>query len=87
MDFDFVALVLLQAGQHFQAAPAAGADDRVVGIGDLLQLVQDEAGHDQHAFDEIGLDQVGDAAVNNNAGVQQQEVFRLGSAGRSARKG
>jgi hypothetical protein len=81
VDFDFVALVLLEAGEHFQAAPPAGADDRVVGIGDGLQFVQDETRDDDRPFQEPGVNQVGDASVNNNAGVQDEQVFGLALRG------
>ncbi len=43
---------------------AASAHDGIVGIGDLLQLDEDEARDNQHAFDEAGFDQIGNAAVN-----------------------
>ncbi len=81
VDFEFVAFVLAQAGEHLQAAASAGADDGVVGIGDFLQFVEDESGDDERALDEIGFEKVGDAAVNNNAGVEEEEVFGLGLGG------
>ena len=70
VDFDLVARVALDAVEHLQAAAAAGARDGVVGIGDLLQLLQDKAGHNHQAFDKISLDQVGDAAINDDAGIE-----------------
>ena len=63
--------------EHFKAAPAAGALDVVGGVGDLLQFQQHEARHDDQAFDEMRLNQVGDASVNDDAGVEQQKVVRL----------
>ena len=55
VDFDFVARVALEAVEHFQAAPAAGASDGVAGIGDLLQFLQHKARHHDQAFEKIAL--------------------------------
>ena len=39
--------------------------------------LQHEPRHDDEALEEIGLDQVGDAAIDDDAGIEQQEVVRL----------
>ena len=69
--------VALDAVEHFEAAPAAGAFDGVGGIGDLLKFPEHKARDDDEAFEEVRLDQVGDAPVNDDAGVEQQQVVRL----------
>ena len=50
----------------------------------MLQLVKDEARHEQNAIDETGLAYVGDAPVYDGAGINQ-EVFVELEAGISAR--
>src|SRR5581483_6415549 len=77
VDFDFETLGPLNPVQHFQTAPATRAADWVVGIADLLKLLEHEARHDDQAFEKVGLNQVRDASVNNDAGVQQQEIVGL----------
>ena len=47
------------------------------GVGHLLQFVQHKPRHDDEALDEFRLDQIGDATVNDDAGVQQQQPIRL----------
>ena len=60
----------LQALQNVEAAASAVALQRVGGIGDQLQFAQHELrGHD-NAVEEPGLGNVGDAAVDNDAGVE-----------------
>ena len=68
-DLDRRAGLLLHPGQDLQAAPAAVAAQRVGAVGDVLELVEDEARHDQRAVDEPGLDDLGDPAVDDRAGV------------------
>ena len=62
-------LVALDAVEHFQAAPSAGALDGVAGIGDLLDFPEHKARNDDEAFEQPRLNQVGDAPVNDDAGV------------------
>ena len=57
------------------AAPAAIAPQAVGAIGDVLQLLQDEVGHEQRVADEAGAGDVEDAAVDDDAGVEQDDVF------------
>ena len=55
--------------QDVEAATAALALRRIGGVGDHLQLAQDEFRNDQHAFEETGFRDIGDAAVDDRAGV------------------
>ena len=77
VDADFDVGVALDAIEHFESAPAAGAFDGIGGIGDLLEFPEHKARHDDQAFEEMGFNQVGDAPVNDDAGVEQQQVVRL----------
>jgi len=74
VNFDFVGGVFLDAAENLKAAASAGAFDGIFGIGDLLEFFQDEAGHNNDAFEEIGFDEVGNAAVDDDAGIEQEEV-------------
>lgn len=74
VDSDFVGGAFLDAAEDFQAAASASAFDGIFGVSDLLQFFQDEAGDDDDAFEEIGFDEVGDAAIDDDAGVEQEEV-------------
>src|SRR5581483_11162566 len=69
---------VLQPVDHGEAAAAPGAAHRVAGVGDALQLLEDEAGDDQAAGDEPGGDDVEDAAVDEHAGVDQHGRSVLG---------
>ena len=77
MNSHFVARVAPDAIEHLEAVAAARALDRVAGIGHLLQFLQHEPRDDNQALEEIRLDEVGDAAVNDDAGVQQQQILGL----------
>ena len=61
-DFDFF--------ENVEPAAAPIPLDRIGAVGDLLQLAQHEMGHYQRPFQESGLADVGDAAVNDDAGVE-----------------
>src|SRR6185437_9199512 len=56
---------------HFQSTAAAVALVGVGGIGDHLQLAQHKLGDQQLAVEEAGFGDVGDATVNDDAGVEQ----------------
>ena len=77
VDFDFFAGASLDAAEHFQTTPAASTTDRVGGIRDKLKLFQHEARHHYGPFQEVSLDQLGDASVNDGAGVEHEEIFGL----------
>src|SRR5262249_7836249 len=61
---------LLNLLQDVEAAAPAVALERIGGVGDELQLFQDELRNDERAVDEAGLAHVGDAAVDDDAGVE-----------------
>src|SRR5579884_3502912 len=63
--------IFLQAIEDLQAAPAPIAAHRIGGIGDALEFVQHKARDDQSARDEAGLADVGDASIDDRAGVEQ----------------
>jgi len=65
------------AVQHFKPATAPRALDVVGGVGDLLQFQQHKSRHDDQSIDEMGFNQVGDASINDDAGVEQEEVSGL----------
>src|SRR5262249_47996098 len=73
----FIAGIALDAVQHFEAAAATGAFNGIVGIRDLLEFFEHKSGDNEQALDEIGFDKVGDAAINNDAGIQQEQVVRF----------
>ena len=58
-------------------APAAGAFDRVIGIGDLLEFAQHKTRHHDQPFKKVGFDQIRDAAIDDHAGVEQQQIVRF----------
>jgi hypothetical protein len=65
----------LHALQHVQAAAAALAFGAVGRIGDDLQLAQHEFGDHVDAVNEAGFGDVGDAAVDDDRGVEHLEAF------------
>ena len=56
--------------EDVEPAAAAVAAELVGGIGDGLQLGDDELRHDQLVVDDAGLDDVGDPPVDDDAGVE-----------------
>ena len=60
-----------QVVDHLQPAAATCPLQRVARIGDLLQLLEHELGHDQLPLDEPGAGDVGDPPVDDRAGVDQ----------------
>jgi hypothetical protein len=52
---------------------------RLGGVGDLLQLPEDELRHDERAVDEPCLDDIGDAPVDDHAGVEELAVLAIGA--------
>ena len=61
---------LLDALQDVQAAAAAVALQRIGRIGDQLQFAQHELRDDQTSVQKTGFDDVGDAAVDDDAGIE-----------------
>ncbi|MEZ4769958.1 MAG: hypothetical protein R2844_16180 [Caldilineales bacterium] len=78
-----------QLRQHVQPA-AAVAPQRVGRVGDILHLVEDESGNQHRPGNEACLADVGDAAIDDDAAVQQDRLglrfrlwfFLLGTANR-----
>ena len=87
-DDDIEAGHLLDALQDVETAAAAVAAQRIGRIGDLLQLLEHELRNDERAVDESGLADVRDAAVDDDAGVENSVAALLraaaGTAPRSA---
>src|SRR5262249_25885222 len=68
---------LLDALQNVETAPAAVALHRIGGISYQLQLAQNKLGDHQHAVEEARVGDIGDAAVDNHARVEDFEgLFR-----------
>src|SRR5581483_5534484 len=84
-DDDFDARHLLDFLEDVEAAPAAVALQRVAGVGHELELLEHELRDDERAVDEAGLADVGDAAVDDHARVENL-VAALGS-GRAEQAG
>ena len=76
-DDDVDAGHLLDALQDVETAAAAVAAQRIGRIGDLLQLLEHELRNDERAVDEAGLADVGDAAVDDDAGVENSVAALL----------
>src|SRR5580693_5149245 len=74
-DLDLQRGHLLQALQNVKAAAAAVALQRVGGIGHELQLAQHELRSNDDPVEEAGFGNVGDAAVNDDAGVENFVTF------------
>ena len=80
-DGDVHAGHLLDLLQDVEAAAAAVALQRVGGIGDQLQLLEDELRDHERAIEKAGLADVGDAAVDDDAGVEDAiALLRAGVA-------
>ena len=67
--------VFLHPIENVQPPAAAVAAQRVRRIGDVLQLVQDEARHQQRAAEETGAADVGDAPVDDDGSIQQHRAL------------
>ena len=62
--------VFLQLPENLQPSSPPVAAQRVGGVGDVLQLIEDEQRDEQLALDEAGSADVRDAPVNDDAGIQ-----------------
>jgi hypothetical protein len=56
----------LKLGQHLQASPSSVAAQRIRGIGDVTQLIEDKPGDKQGAVDKACLDDVGYPPVDDS---------------------
>ena len=83
-DGDVDAGHLLNLLQDVETAPAAIALHRVGRVGDQLQLLEDELRDDDRAVHEAGFADVGDAAVDDDAGVE--DLVALARAGRAEQR-
>src|SRR5579871_4991206 len=72
-DLDIELGHFLDALENVEAAAAAIAFERIGGVGHQLELAEHELGDDQGAIQEPGFDDVGDAAVDDDAGVEDLE--------------
>src|SRR5262249_44842471 len=77
VDLQLDLVVVLQPLQHIQPPPAAIALELVGTVGNALQLLQHKPRHDQLAVDDSRVADVGDAAVDNDTGVQSQGAVAL----------
>src|SRR5262249_45360277 len=77
VNFYLVPGVFLDPVEHLQAASPPRALDRIRRIRDLLQLFQHKSWKHDQSFNEVGLDQVRDPAVDHYARIQQQQVVRF----------
>src|SRR5882724_968640 len=77
MHLQFDLGVVLHALEHVEAAAAAVALELVGAVGDGLQLLQDEARHDQLGVDEPRITNIGNAAVDDDTRVQNERPCSL----------
>ena len=68
-DLDRRARFLLHPVEDLEAPAAAVASEGVRAVGDVLQLIEHEARHDQRAIDEARFDDLGDPPVDDRRGV------------------
>src|SRR5208282_2128989 len=74
-DLDLDRSRFLQTLQDIEATASAIAFERVGGIGHQLQFAEHELRDYDQAVEKAGLGDVGDAAVNNDAGVENLVTF------------
>ena len=72
-DADLEIGVLLNLLQNVETAAAAIAFQRIGRVRHLLKFAEDELRNHQNAIKEAGLDDVGNTAVNNDAGIEDFE--------------
>ena len=83
-DLDRRRRFLLHPVEDLETAPAAVAAQRVGAVGDVLELVEDEARDDERAVDEARFDDLGDPAVDDRARVDDD--VRIAGRRPSARR-
>ena len=74
------AVVLLEHREHLEAAPAATPAVGLGVVGDVLELAEDEARHDQRAPQEPRRDDVHEPAIDDGARVEVGDQALLGLA-------
>ena len=62
--------------QNVETAAAAVAPEGVGRVGDQLKLLEDELRDDERAIDEAGFTDVGDAAVDDDARIEDLAAAR-----------
>ena len=72
--------IALHALEDIEPAAASLAAGGILGVGDHLQLAKDELGDDERAFEKTGLGHIGNAAVDDGAGVQDLDIAPGGTA-------
>ena len=70
-EFDVDEWLFLQGVEDLEAAPSTVAAQSIAGVGDVLKLGEDEMRHQHSLTQEAGLRDVHDAAIDDNAGVEQ----------------
>ena len=75
MNSNLIALVALNPIQDVETAAPPRALDRVAGISDLLQFFEHKTRNNQDSFDEVCFEQISDAAINDHARIEQQQVI------------
>src|SRR5690606_40263288 len=75
-DMDGDVELLLNAVKNIQTPAAAVALEGVGRIGNMAQLFQDKTGDDNLAVQEAGITDIGNAAVNDDAGIQNLNQAR-----------
>lgn len=63
--------------ENIEAPASAITLEFVAGVGDGLKFVQHEAGHDEFLIDDARFADVGDAAVNDGGGVENEGCWPL----------
>src|SRR5882672_4647811 len=63
--------IFLQAIEDLQTTAATIAAHSISGIGDALKLIQNEAWNNQCAEDKASLADIGDATIDDRAGIEQ----------------
>ena len=69
----------LEAFNDFEATTAALALQAIGRIGNLLKLVQDESGNSEGAVEEMSFTNIGDATVDQGAGIEKLHGLESGS--------
>lgn len=71
VDRDVDGGVALEAGDHVEASATSGTLEGVGGVGELLEFVNDEVGDDHRGLDKPCACDVGDSAIDEGGGVEE----------------
>src|SRR5262249_23681055 len=61
---------LLNALKNVETTPSTIPFQRICRVSDLLQFTQNEVGNDEHSIQETGFADIGNAAVDDDAGIE-----------------